>query len=60
VIARLNAEMVRTLAAKEVNEALLKQGLDAGASTPEQFGQFIVAETAKWSRIIKTAGIKLE
>ena len=60
VVARLNAEMVQTLAAKEVNETLFKQGLDAGASTPEQFGQFIVTETNKWSRIIKTAGIKLE
>ena len=60
VIARLNAEMVQTLAAKEVSEVLFKQGLDAGASTPEQYAQFIATETTKWSRIIKTAGIKIE
>ena len=60
VIARLNAEMVKTLAAKEVTEVLSKQGLEAGASTPEQFGQFIASEIAKWSRIVKSAGIKLE
>lgn len=60
VIARLNAEMQQTLAAKEVNETLLKQGMDAGASSPEQFGQFIASETAKWSKIIKNAGIKAE
>lgn len=60
VVARLNAEMVQTLAAKEVNETLFKQGLDAGASTPEQFAQFIATETTKWSRIIKTAGIKID
>jgi tripartite-type tricarboxylate transporter receptor subunit TctC len=59
-IARLNAGMVRALAAREVTEALSKQGLDAGSSAPDEFAQFIVAETAKWSRIIKTAGIKLE
>ena len=60
VVARLNAEMQQTLAAKEVNETLLKQGMDAGASSPEQFGQFIASETAKWSKIIKNAGIKAE
>ena len=60
VIARLNSEMVQTLATKEVSEVLSKQGLEAGASTPEQFAQFIVTEITKWSRIIKSAGIKLE
>jgi len=39
---------------------LIKQGLEGGASSPDQFSKFIVSETAKWSKIIKTAGIKLE
>ncbi len=59
VVGRLNSEMVQTLATKEVNEVLARQGLDAGASTPEQFAQFIATETTKWSRTIKAAGIKL-
>ena len=60
IVARLNAEVARALAVQEVQEALIKQGLEAGASTPEQFAEFIVSETAKWSKIIKSAGIKLE
>ena len=60
IIARLNAEMVRTLAAKEVHEVLARQGLDAGATTAEQFAKFIGDESAKWSKIIKAAGIKPE
>jgi tripartite-type tricarboxylate transporter receptor subunit TctC len=60
VVARLNTEMVRTLAAKEVIEVLLRQGLDGGASTPEQFAKFIADESAKWSKTIKTAGIKID
>ncbi len=60
VVARLNSEVARVLAVKEVSEVLIKQGLEGGASSPEQFSKFIVSETAKWSKIIKTAGIKLE
>lgn len=60
VVSRLNAEVVKVLASKDVDDVLSKQGLEGGASTPEQFGKFIVSETAKWSKIIKTAGIKLE
>jgi tripartite-type tricarboxylate transporter receptor subunit TctC len=60
VIARLNTEMERTLAEREVHEALSKQGLDASASSPEQFGRFVLSETEKWSKIIKAAGIKPE
>jgi len=60
IVARLNAEVARALVLKEVQEILLKQGLEAGATTPEQFAKFIVSETAKWSKIIKSAGIKLE
>ncbi|MSQ52667.1 MAG: tripartite tricarboxylate transporter substrate binding protein [Betaproteobacteria bacterium] len=60
VVARLNTEVTRVLAVKDVNEVLIKQGLEGGASSSEQFAKFIVSETAKWSKIIKTAGIKLE
>lgn len=60
VVARLNSETAKVLASRDVSDVLIKQGLEGGASTPEQFGKFIVSETAKWSKIIKTAGIKLD
>ena len=60
VVARLNAEMVKTLGVKEVFDVLARQGLDAGATSPEQFSKFIGDESAKWSRIIKAAGIKAD
>jgi len=43
-----------------VHDTLLKQGLEAGATSPEDFSKFISRETDKWSRIIKSAGIKAE
>ena len=60
VVGRLNAETVRAVASHEVHDVLTKQGLEPRSSTPEQFAQFTVSETDKWSRIIKKAGIKIE
>ena len=60
LLARLNTETGKTMEAKEVHDVLTKQGMDPNASSPEQFTQFVLKETEKWSRIIKSAGIKLE
>lgn len=60
VIDRLNADLVRTLATPEVRAGLLKVGMYANSQTPEQFAQYIRDEIAKWTKVAKTAGIKLE
>lgn len=60
VIQRLNAEMLRVLAAKDVRDTLSQQGFDAGGTSPEQFAQFIAAEIEKWSPIVKASGIRLD
>jgi tripartite-type tricarboxylate transporter receptor subunit TctC len=60
IIARLNAEMGRALADKEIQETLVKYGMEAAASTPEDYMRFVATETDKWTKIFKVAGIKLE
>jgi len=59
-IRRLNAEVVRGLAASDAREAILKLGLEPAAGTPEQFGALIAEENARWMETVKAAGIKLE
>jgi tripartite-type tricarboxylate transporter receptor subunit TctC len=41
-----------------MKERIAADGMTAIASTPEQFAQFLVRETAKYTRIIEAAGIK--
>jgi len=60
VVARMNAEVSRALALPEVRDALLKRGLDPIPSSPERFGEFIRSEIAKYARIVKDAGIKID
>lgn len=57
---RLREEVVKVLGQSEVREFLAKQGAEPVGSTPEQFGAFIRAETAKWGAAVKAAGLKPE
>jgi len=60
VIARLNAEIVKLLNSAEVKERFAKQGVEVRTSTPEQFGEFLRAEVARWAKVVRDAGIKAD
>lgn len=60
VIQRLNAEVLRVLAAQDVRDTLSNQGFDSGGTSPEQFAQFIASQIEKWSSIVKASGIRLD
>ena len=60
IVARLNAEIVRTLRDPETHEAILKLGEEPTPSTPEELAKQIEREHATWGRVIKEAGIPVE
>jgi tripartite-type tricarboxylate transporter receptor subunit TctC len=60
VISRLNQEIVRTLQNAEIRDRLAAQGLEAVGGTPQQYEAHLRAELAKYARIVKSAGIKVE
>ena len=60
VIEKLNAEVVRILHTPEVETSLRNQGVDVVGNTPDQFAGIIRDDLAKWSEIIKAAGLKIE
>jgi hypothetical protein len=43
-----------------VRENLAKVGSEASPGSPQDFADFIAAETRKWSAVARTAGISLE
>ena len=53
-------EIVRFLRLPETKERFLKASIESIGSTPEEFAAFIKSDTAKWSKVIKDAGIKVE
>ena len=60
IIDRLNAELVRILHAPDMQEKLAATGTEPRTSTPEEFGEYIRQETAKWGDVVREAGLKAE
>ena len=60
ILDRLHREIVKALHAPEVERRLLAEGSEIGGIPPEAFGAYIRKEIAKWTRVVKEAGIKVE
>ena len=60
VVMKLNREITDVLNRPDVKQHLITQGAEAAPSTPEELGDFVKAELARWTPIIKAAGIKAD
>jgi tripartite-type tricarboxylate transporter receptor subunit TctC len=60
IVGKLQAEIARILVLSEVKDRLAADGADAVGSRPDEFAAYIRAELAKWGKVVKTGGIKLE
>jgi tripartite-type tricarboxylate transporter receptor subunit TctC len=60
VVTKLNAEFNTALALPEVKDKLNDRGMTTVGGSPESFTAFIRAETERWSKVVKTRGIKIE
>ncbi|HET9403224.1 MAG TPA: tripartite tricarboxylate transporter substrate binding protein [Burkholderiales bacterium] len=58
VVNRLNKEISTALLLPDIKEFLFKQGLDAAPGTPEQFAKYMRSEYAKWTKVIRAAGLE--
>jgi tripartite-type tricarboxylate transporter receptor subunit TctC len=60
IVARLQQEISKVLADKEIQEDAQRLGTLAGGEKPEEFAAFVRGEVGKWGKVIKDAGIKVE
>jgi tripartite-type tricarboxylate transporter receptor subunit TctC len=60
IIARLHKEIVSVMSTQDIRERFEKEGMAVIAGSPQEFGAYIRAETEKWARIVKRAGIQPE
>lgn len=60
VIEKLNAELVRILALPDVRAQYLVGGLHATSSSAAEFAAYIASEREKWTKVVKSAGIRAE
>ena len=59
-VARVHAAAVKALATPQVRERFASLGVQPVGDTPEQFGALIREDLERWSRVIKSAGVKVE
>jgi tripartite-type tricarboxylate transporter receptor subunit TctC len=60
IVARLNGDLVRMMRAPEMRERLAPMGIQPLASTPEEFGEFLKSEVARWGKVVREAGAQVE
>jgi tripartite-type tricarboxylate transporter receptor subunit TctC len=60
VVNKLQAEIVRAVHSPEIQAAMASEGADPVGSSADEFAAFIRAEIAKWTQVVKTAGIQQE
>jgi tripartite-type tricarboxylate transporter receptor subunit TctC len=60
IVSKVHATLRESLNTAKVKEVLINSGADAVGNSPDEFARFLHSEIAKWSRVVKAAGIKGE
>ncbi|MEO7402523.1 MAG: tripartite tricarboxylate transporter substrate-binding protein, partial [Burkholderiales bacterium] len=61
IVLRLNAEIAKAIASPDVRDKIAPGGLsELPGGTPEAFGELVKNEIAKWSRVVKASGAKID
>jgi tripartite-type tricarboxylate transporter receptor subunit TctC len=60
IVNKLNAEIVKTVRLPDIAKRMADDGAEPFGSTPEQFGQLIVSEVARWGKVVKDLNIRVE
>ena len=60
IITKLNAEINQATATQSLREKFALIGSESAGGTPEQFGELIRKESAKWAEVVKRSGAKVD
>ncbi len=60
IVSRLNQSIGRILKLPDVLDRLRANGMEAGHNTPEEYNRFIAQEIAKYTKVVKNGGIRVE
>lgn len=60
IVAMLNAEIGKIIALPDVQQRFFQFGAESAPGTPEQLGSYVRGEIAKWDKVVRDMGVKVE
>jgi tripartite-type tricarboxylate transporter receptor subunit TctC len=60
IVTRLHEGVAAVVGRPEVRQKLLAAGLEPSVMAPDEFGRYVAAEVAKWGKVIRAAGIRVD
>jgi tripartite-type tricarboxylate transporter receptor subunit TctC len=60
IVARLNSEILRVLGSSDFHQRFTMAAVAPIGSTPEQLGEYIRSEIARWAKLVKESGARID
>jgi tripartite-type tricarboxylate transporter receptor subunit TctC len=60
IVDRLSRESMKILQSDEIKKRFAEVGAEPVGNTPQQFAEFMAAETAKWAKVVKASGARVD
>ena len=60
IVSKLNGETLRIMQAPDIQKRLVNEGAKFTPMSPDEYGAFIKSEIAKWAKVVKDAGIRVD
>ena len=60
IVVKLNGAIAKALQAPEVRERLISQGANPVSNSPEEFTVFVRDEIARWGKVVKASGARVD
>ena len=60
IVTKIQADVIKALAAPDVRKRMFGLGMEAVGSTPGELAELVRSDIAKWSKVIKDAGVRVQ
>ncbi|HEX9786039.1 MAG TPA: tripartite tricarboxylate transporter substrate-binding protein, partial [Opitutaceae bacterium] len=60
VIMKIHGELIKVVALPDVKERMFNLGMEVAGSTPEQLAALVTSDIAKWGKVIKASGVRVD